>query len=155
MKRKKAAAIGIGIAGSFAVIIFLQIDAANNLDILMQDSRLVSKEDNYSLYIVSMHLTNNRFMLLNAGEIDYTIKVNDEILGSGIIKPFYLGAYESKKVDSDFKADNYVQSKYKGVLSKNEVRLTASSNYRLYMVSFEIPFSHNPTPEQIDKFMVD
>ena len=155
MERKKAAAIGIGIAGSFAVIVFLQIDAANNLDILLQDSTLVSKEDNYSFYIVSLHLTNNRFMLLNAGEIDYTIKVNDEILGSGIIKPFYLGAYETKTVDSDFKADNYVRNKYNGMLSDNDVKLTASSNYRLYMLSFEIPFSHNPTPEQIDKFVTD
>jgi hypothetical protein len=153
MERRHKAFIGAAVAGAFAILLFLQIDAANNLNISVQDSKLITREDKHSLYDVSLELKNNRFMLLNAGEIKYTIKVNDEILGDGTIKPFYLGAYESQIVHSDFTADNKVREKYRGILSDSDVKLTATSNYKLYVLSFDVPFSHNPTPEQIDKFV--
>ncbi|MFQ5970494.1 MAG: hypothetical protein ACE5J2_08390 [Nitrososphaerales archaeon] len=154
MERRRKVAITIaGIASALAITAILQIDAASNLEIEMKESQLLSRDGDTSSYLVSLQLTNHRFMLLSVGDIDYTIKVNGEPLGMGTIGPFYLAPYSSMIVDSDFRADNEVRNKYKGKLHDQDVELSASSNYSLYMLSFEIPFSHSPTPAQIEKFV--
>lgn len=154
MKKAGRAAGILIIAGAIAAFAILEIDAARNLDMVIDDSTLLSRDDNTSLYDVSLQLTNQRFILLSAGQIEYTITVNGEALGTGTINPFYLGPYDGATVGSEFRAHNDVLDKYENTLHRQHVDLDASSTYKLYALSFEVPFGYTPTVEQVDKFVV-
>ena len=151
MSRRRILIIAMVVA-SIAIVTFLQVEAARNLNVEMHDSKIVERNGSKTTYDLTLRLENPSILLLSIGDTSYSITVNGEKVGDGKIDVFMLGPFESKTINSKFVADTSLVEKYKNSAEQNHSRLSGASAYRLYLLTLDVPFDHEPTPEQIRQF---
>lgn len=151
---KEIAAIAAAcIAGTSLFLAYFSVEAAKNMDVSLYDSTIVSKDEQHTRYDTKLEFSNTSFVPLAVGSTDYTITVENNELGKGKIQPFILMPYTTTLVRSEFVADNEVLNKYGGEIPHEQTLLTGSSNYDLYLTTFTVPIDHQPTQEQVQKFV--
>jgi len=151
MTRRRSIIIITVIAG-MALLGFLQVEAARNLTVVLYDSKIIERNDVTTTYDVTLRFQNPSILVLTTGDTKYGITINGERIGEGKITTFTLGPLESKTVNSEFTADTKLVEKYKHSVEQNNSKLNGASTYRLYLFSVEVPFEHEPKPEQIKQF---
>ncbi len=153
VSRRRVAIIAvIAVVGVSAFLGYFGIEAAKNLDVSMYDSTVISKDDQLTKYDAKIQFRNTSFAPITVGDTSYNINVDDEHLGTGTIKPFVIAPYSTMLVDSEFTANSAVLDRYGGEIPHERTQLTGTSNYDLYLTTFNVPFNHNPTEEQVKKF---
>jgi hypothetical protein len=151
-KRRTVIIAVAAVAGAIAFLAYFGIETAKNMDVAMHDSTVASKDDVHTFYNAKIQLRNTSFMPLSIGYTSYNININGEYLGSGTMEPFTILPYSTMLADSEFTAINEVLDKYDGKIPYEQTQLEGTSNYNLYFTSFDVPFNHNPTEEQVKKF---
>lgn len=150
---KRIAIIAVAaVVGVSAFYAYFAVEAAKSMDVSMHDYTVISKNDEQTKYNAKIQFKNTSFVPLTIGDTSYNVNVNGEYMGTGTIKPFIIGPYSTMPVDSEFTAKNVVLDRYGGEIPYERMRLTGTSNYNLYLTAFDVPFSHNPTEEQVKKF---
>lgn len=150
--RKIAVITAIAVAGTVAFFAYFGIDAAKNMDISMYDSEVVSKDEKQTVYDATIQFKNTSFVPLSVGKTNYNINIDGEHLGTGTIEPFLIGPYSLILVNSEFIANNSVSDRYNGEIPHERIEITGTSNYDLYLTTFEVPINHQPTSDQVEKF---
>ena len=89
------------------------------------------------------------FILINAS-IFVAIKLDSL---TGTIKPFLIGPYSTILVKSEFTANNDILNRQDGEIPHERTHLTGTSNYDLYLTAFNVSFDHNPTKDQVQRFI--
>ena len=85
-------------------------------------------------------------MTLPAGETEFSVFYDDEMVGKGILKSFTLYPISSSYVDGTFTTDqNSNESK--------SVKISGIIKYNLLIASIQVPFVYYPTEEQTRKFI--
>jgi len=140
------------IAGTALFFTYFGIEAAKNLDVSLYDSTVVSKDHQQTKYHATIQFRNANFVPLPIGDTTYSINIDGEYLGTGIIKSFMIGPYSTTLVNTEFTSNNAVLDRYGGEIPHERTQLTGTSNYNLYFTTFDVPINYNPTAEQIQKF---
>ena len=85
-------------------------------------------------------------MTLPAGETEFFVFYDDEMVGEGNLKSFTLYPISSSYVDGTFTTDqNSDESK--------SVKISGITKYNLLITSIQVPFVYYPTEEQTRKFI--
>jgi hypothetical protein len=145
---KKRLAIIVAITG---VIIFgyIQYASAQQIKVVITDSKLIQKTDEGSLYDLKLQFNNPSLLFLNAGETEFTIAADDETLGGGALEPFMLPALGNAITSGTFLKDHSANS------DNPQVKITGVTKYQLLIASIDVPFTYYPTSDQTREFIHD
>ncbi len=151
-KRRKKAIIISSVLGGLAVLAFFQAYTAKNLGVGLYEITEVEKNADTTTYDLALKFENPSVLLFLIGETAYSVTVNGEKVGDGVMDPFMLEPLGNKIIRSEFVADTQVFEKYKNTFEDEDSMVTGKSTYSLLLGSFDVPFEHEPTPDQMRQF---
>jgi len=93
-----------------------------------------------------LEFVNPTLLLLTAGETEFFVIINDEMVGKGQLESFTLQPLESSNVKGTFHTDsNNDESK--------SVKITGIMKYNIILTTIDVPFVFYPTDEQAREFI--
>ena len=154
MKRKsKAVIIIITVIAILIVYGYLQYASVTQLHVSIQNSEIVEKTNEGTLYRINLEFENPSFMILNVEKTDFVISIEEENLGAGILEPTIIPARGKSIVETPFLADNTVLDKYEQSENPPSLRLDGTTSYSLFFTTIKIPFTYYPTQEEAREFI--
>lgn len=136
--------LGIGLFG------YSQYIAASNISVIVLENKFLEKNDSISTYNVELEFDNPSFLVLNAGETDFTITVKDKKIADGVLEPFLLSSMSKATVNGIYQKDE--QSKMEEYQSST-VKISGITKYDVFFTSLEIPFIYFPSDDQAREFI--
>ena len=133
--------IGVGLFG------YSQYASASQIGVTITQSHLLEKNEKGSMYSVELEFSNPSLLVLTAGETEFFVIVNDEIIGKGDLESFVLPALGSTSVSGTFLRDSNVDSQV------STVKISGVTKYNVIFTSIDVPFVFYPTEEQAREFI--
>ena len=149
MRRAKKGLVVLLIIGS--LFGYSQYAAATQIGVIVTESELLEKGAAGSTYNVQLEFNNPSFLMLNAGETDFIISVEDKKVADGVLEPFMLpplskvvveGKYQTNQAPSDEKDEKI-----------SPVTISGITKYDLFFASIDVPFIYFPPEEQAREFI--
>jgi len=132
--------LGMGIFG------YSQYASASQIEISMTQSELLIEDEKGAKYNIELEFVNPSLLLLTAGETEFFVIINDEMVGKGQLESFTLQPLESSYVKGIFHTDsNNDESK--------SVKITGIMKYNIILTTIDVPFVFYPTDEQAREFI--
>lgn len=126
---------------------YSQYASASQIGVSISQSELVNEDEKGSNYNVELKFDNPSLLLLTAGETEFFVISNDEIIGKGNLESFTLQPLESSYVKGTFHTDANTDDK------SNSVRISGVTKYDMLITSIDVPFVYYPTEEQAREFI--
>ena len=142
---KKAGIIVLFVLG-MSIFGYSQYASASQIEVSINQSELLDENERGSNYNVELEFKNPSLLLLSAGETEFHLISNDEIVGRGDLDPFTLQPLSSSFVEGTFHTD--VSSD-----ESDSVKISGTTKYDLLVTSIDIPFVYYPTEEQAREFI--
>ena len=136
--------LGIGVFG------YSQYIAASNIGVIVTENEFLEKKDTVSVYNVQLEFENPSLLILNAGETDFTITVEDTKIADGILEPFILSSMSKATVNGIYLKEDPFK------IEENQsptVKISGITKYDVFFTSLEIPFIYFPSDEQAREFI--
>ncbi len=136
--------LGIGVFG------YSQYIAASNIGVIVTENEFLEKRDTVSVYNVQLEFENPSLLILNAGETDFTITVEDTKIADGILEPFILSSMSKATVNGIYLKEDPFK------IEENHsptVKISGITKYDIFFTSLEIPFIYFPSDEQAREFI--
>lgn len=112
----------------------------------MTQSELLIEDEKGAKYNIELEFVNPSLLLLTAGETEFFVIINDEMVGKGQLESFTLQPLESSYVKGIFHTDsNNDESK--------SVKITGIMKYDIVLTTIDVPFVFYPTDEQAREFI--
>ncbi len=145
MKSSKSGLIVLFVLG-MSIFGYSQYASVSQIEISITQSELLSEDEKGAKYIIELKFDNPSLLLLTAGETEFFIIVNDEMVGKGQLESFTLQPLESSNVKGIFHTDsNNDESK--------SVKITGIMKYNIILTTIDVPFVFYPTDEQAREFI--
>ena len=149
MRRAKKGLIVLLIIGS--LFGYSQYAAATQIGVVVTESELLEKDATSSTYNVQLEFNNPSVLMLNAGETDFIISVEDEKVADGILEPFMLPALSKVVVEGKYQTtQNSSEEKDE---KTSPVIISGITKYDLFFTSIDVPFIYFPPEEQAREFI--
>ena len=142
---KKAGVIVLFILG-MSIFGYSQYASASQIGVSISQSELLDENDVGSNYNVELQFDNPSLLLLSAGETEFFVISNDEIIGKGNLESFTLQPLDSSFVKGTFHTD--VNSD-----EAQSVKISGVTKYDMLITSIDVPFVYYPTEEQAREFI--
>jgi hypothetical protein len=133
--------LGITIFGCFQYVLALQID------VKIKQSHLLEVTDKGSTYNIELEFKNPSLWVLTAGETEFFVVADEEMIGKGKLEPFVLPSLGSSSVNGTFLKNSNVDSK------DSKVKISGVTKYDVIFTSIDVPFVFYPTQEQAREFI--
>ncbi len=146
MGAKKKAGITLLFMG-FAIFGFSQYVFLSQIGITLSESNLVFEDETVSKYSIELKFENPSLLYLSAGETDFVITANDEIIGNGKLDSFNLPLRNHSFVKGTFSTTGDSDSE------DLVMKISGTTKYQILMSSIEVPFVYYPTDEQAREFL--
>ncbi len=143
---KKGGLIVLFILG-MSIFGYSQYASASQIGVSITQSELLNENEKGSNYNIELRFENPSLLILTAGETEFFVIVNDEMVGKGQLESVTLQPLESSDVNGIFHTDSNVNEKSK------TVKITGITKYDLFFTSIDIPFVYYPTEEQAREFI--
>ena len=125
---------------------YSQYASASQIEISMTQSELLIEDEKGAKYNIELEFVNPSLLLLTAGETEFFVIINDEMVGKGQLESFTLQPLESSNVKGIFHTDsNNDESK--------SVKITGIMKYDIVLTTIDVPFVFYPTDEQAREFI--
>ena len=85
-------------------------------------------------------------LILTAGETEFFVISNDEIIGKGQLESFTLQPLDSSYVKGTFHTDSDNEE-------SQSVKISGETKYDLYFTTIDVPFVYYPTEDEARKFI--
>ena len=85
--------LGLGVFG------YSQYIAASNIGVIVTENDFLEKNENISTYNVQLEFENPSLLVLNAGETDFAITIDDTKIADGVLEPFVLSSMSKATVN--------------------------------------------------------
>ena len=147
MKSSKKAGIIVLFVLAISIFGYSQYAFASHIGVSISQSELLSEDEKESNYNVELRFENPSLLILTAGETEFFIISNDEIIGKGNLESFTLQPLDSSYVQGTFHTD---------VNSDDEsqsVKISGVTKYDMFITSIDVPFVYYPTEEQAREFI--
>ncbi len=102
------------------------------------------KDSNYN---VELQFENPSLLILTAGETEFFIITNNEMVGKGQLESFTLQPLSSSYVKGTFHTDSNVDGE------SQSVKISGVTKYDVFFTSIEVLFVYYPTEEQAREFI--
>ena len=141
VKKKSTIILFLLLAG---ILVYSQYQSASEISVSISENAIIN-EDN-SNYKIELEFTNPSLLTLPAGETEFFVFYDDEVVGEGNLESFTLYPISSTYVTGTFTTDsNSDESK--------SVKISGITKYDLWVTTINIPFDYYPTKEQTRKFI--
>ena len=141
VKKKSAIILFLLLAG---ILVYSQYQSASEISVSISENAIIN-EDN-SNYKIELEFTNPSLLTLPAGETEFFVFYDDEVVGEGNLESFTLYPISSTYVAGTFTTDsNSDESK--------SVKISGITKYDLWVTTINVPFDYYPTKEQTRKFI--
>ena len=141
VKKKSAIILFLLLAG---ILVYSQYQSASEISVSISENAIIN-EDN-SNYKIELEFTNPSLLTLPAGETEFFVFFDDEVVGEGNLESFTLYPISSTYVAGTFTTDsNSDESK--------SVKISGITKYDLWVTTINVPFDYYPTKEQTRKFI--
>ena len=145
MKSSKSGLIILFVLG-MSIFGYSQYASASQIEISMTQSELLIEDEKGAKYNIELEFVNPTLLLLTAGETEFFVIINDEMVGKGQLESFTLQPLESSNVKGTFHTDsNNDESK--------SVKITGIMKYDIVLTTIDVPFVFYPTDEQAREFI--
>ena len=145
MKSRKAGILILIVLG-VSIFGYTQYASASQIQVSISQSELIDENEEGANYNVELEVENPSLMLLTAGETEFFIISNDEIIGKGELESFTLQPLNNSYVKGTFHTD--VDSD-----QAHSVKISGVIKYDLGITSLDVPFVYYPTEEQAREFI--
>jgi LEA14-like dessication related protein len=152
-RRSKAIIIAVCIVAVVGIFAYSQYLFAVHTSISILDSKIIQRNDNNSLYNMTLQFQNPSMIPINVGQTDFVISVNNENLGAGILQPLVIPPMGKISSQAAFTADNTILDKYNKSNNIPNVKLTGTSKYGISGISVNVPFTYYPTQQEASEFI--
>ena len=141
VKKKSTIILFLLLAG---ILVYSQYQSASEISVSISENAIIN-EDN-SNYKIELEFPNPSLLTLPAGETEFFVFYDDEMVGKGNLESFTLYPISSIYVEGTFTTDtNSDESK--------SVKISGITKYDLLITTIEVPFDYYPTDEQTRKFI--
>ena len=146
MKSSKKTGIIVLFVLAISVFGYSQYAFVSQIGVSISQSELSSEDEKGSNYNVELRFENPSLLILTAGETEFFIISNDEIIGKGNLESFSLQPLDNSYVKGTFHTDaNSDESK--------SIRISGITKYDMVVTSIDVPFVYYPTEEQTREFI--
>ena len=145
MRSKKAGIVILFVLG-MSIFGYSQYASASQIEVSISQSELLNKNDKGSNYNVELQFENPSLLVLTAGETEFFIISNDEIIGKGNLESFTLQPLDNSFVKGTFHTDANSDESH-------SMRISGVTTYDLLVTSIDVPFVYYPTEEQAREFI--
>lgn len=143
---KKAGIVVLFVLG-MSIFGYSQYASASQIGVSINQSELLHEDNNGQNYNVELLFENPSLLILTAGETEFFVISNDEIIGKGNLESFTLQPLSSSYVKGTFHTD--VNSND----NSHSIKISGVIKYDLLMTSIDVPFVYYPTEEQAREFI--
>ncbi len=143
---KKAGIIVLFVLG-VSIFGYSQYASALEIGISIAQSELIDKNEKSANYNIELQFENPSLLLLTAGETEFFIISNDEIIGKGQLESFMLQPLDNRNVKGTFHTDSSANNESKSVSINGIIK------YDLFVTSIDVPFVYYPTEDQAREFI--
>ena len=152
-RRSKAIIIAVCVVVAVGIFAYSQYLSATHLSISILHSKVIQRNDNNSLYDMTLQFKNPSLLPINVGQTDFTISVNNENLGTGVLQPLVIPPMGEVSSQAPFTADNAILDKYNKTQNVPSVKLSGTSKYEIAIISVNVPFTYYPTEQEAREFI--
>tara|TARA_B100001179_G_scaffold207315_1_gene171746 strand:- start:344 stop:787 length:444 start_codon:yes stop_codon:yes gene_type:complete len=129
-----------------SILGYSQYESISKISISISENAIISEDKNNSNYKIELEFRNPSLLTLPAGETEFFVFYDDEMVGKGNLESFTLYPISSIYVEGTFTTDtNSDESK--------SVKISGITKYDLLITTIEVPFDYYPTDEQTRKFI--
>ena len=129
-----------------SILGYSQYQSASEISVNISKNTIINDDKNNLNYKIELEFENPSLLTLPAGETEFFVFYDDEMVGKGNLESFTLYPISNSHVKGTFTTDQ------KSDESKS-VKISAITKYDLFGISIEIPFDYYPTDEQTRKFI--
>jgi hypothetical protein len=123
---------------------YSQFQSASQISVSISENAIINEND--SKYEIELKFINPSLLTLPAGESEFFVFYDNEIVGKGDLESFTLYPISSISVKGTFTTDtNSDESK--------SVKISGIIKYDLLITSLQVPFDYYPTKEQTREFI--
>ena len=129
-----------------SILGYSQYESVSKISVSISENAIINENKNNSNYKIELEFRNPSLLTLPAGETEFFVFYDDEIVGKGNLESFTLYPISSIYVEGTFTTDtNSDESK--------SVKISGITKYDLLVTTIEVPFEYYPTDEQTRKFI--
>ena len=146
MKSSKKAGIVVLVLLGMSIFGYSQYASASQIEVSINQSELLNENEKGSNYNIELEFKNPSLLILTAGETEFFVISNDEIIGKGNLESFTLQPLDSSFVKGTFHTDANSDEAH-------SVKISGVTKYDLLITSLDVPFVYYPTEEQAREFI--
>jgi len=147
MKSSKKAGLIVLFVLGMSIFGYSQYASASQIGVSITQSELVNENEKGSNYNIELQFKNPSLLILTAGETEFFIIANDEIVGKGQLESFTLQPLDSSYVKGTFHTDSNVEGE------SQSVKISGVTKYDVIFTSIDVPFVYYPTEDQAREFI--
>jgi hypothetical protein len=147
MKSSKKGGLIVLFVLGMSIFGYSQYASASQIGVSITQSELVNENEKGSNYNIELQFENPSLLILTAGETEFFIIANDEIVGKGQLESFTLQPLDSSYVKGTFHTDSNVDEE------SQSVKISGVTKYDVFFTSIDVPFIYYPTEDQAREFI--
>jgi len=147
MKSSKKGGLIVLFVLGMSIFGYSQYASASQIGVSITQSELVNENERGSNYNIELQFENPSLLILTAGETEFYIIADNEVMGEGQLEPFTLQPLDSSYVKGTFHTDSNVDEKSKSI------KISGVTKYDIFFTSIDVPFVYYPTEEQAREFI--
>jgi hypothetical protein len=129
-----------------SILGYSQYQSVSEISVNISENTIINKDKDNLNYKIELEFKNPSLLTLPAGETEFYIFYDNEMIGKGNLESFTLYPISSSYVKGTFTTDQKPDE-------SKSVKISAIIKYNLFGISIEIPFDYYPTDEQTRKFI--
>ena len=128
------------------IIGYSQIQLVSDISINLSENEIINENEMETNYKIELEFKNPSLLTLPAGETEFFVSYDNQIVGKGNLESFTLNPLSSSFVQGTFTTEtNSNESK--------SVKISGITKYDLLVASIDVPFDYYPSEEQTRKFI--
>jgi len=147
MKSSKKGGLIVLFVLGMSIFGYSQYASASQIGVSITQSELLNENEKGSNYNIELQFENPSLLILTAGEAEFFIIANDEIVGKGQLESFTLQPLDSSYVKGTFHTNSNVEGE------SQSVKISGVIKYDIFFTSIDVPFIYYPTEDQAREFI--
>ena len=147
MKSSKKGGLIVLFVLGMSIFGYSQYASASQIEVSIAHSELLNVNEQGSNYNIELQFENPSLLILTAGETEFFIISNNEMVGEGQLESFTLQPLGSSYAKGTFHTNSNVDEK------SQPVKISGVIKYDVFFTSIDVPFVYYPTEEQTREFI--
>jgi len=143
LKKKSAVIVFFLLIG---IIGCSQIQSASQISVNLSENEIINENEIETNYKIALEFKNPSLLTLPAGNTEFSVSYDNEVVGEGNLESFTLYPLSSSLVEGTFTTKNSSDD-------SKSVKISGMTKYDLLIMSIDVPFDYYPNEEQTRKFI--